>query len=41
MTIAAQDRTVFPVKTLTVSYYLLKITMHFAQCCVNNDFFTD
>lgn len=41
MTIAAQDRAVFPAKPLTVPHYLLKITMHIAQCCVNNDFFTD
>lgn len=41
MTIEARDKTAFPVSTLTVSYYLLKITMHIAQCGVNNDFFTD
>lgn len=41
MAIEAPDKTAFPVSTLTVSYYLLKITMHIAQCGVNNDFFTD
>lgn len=41
MTTAAQDKTVFPVNTLTVSYYLLKIRMYIAQCGVNNDFFAD
>lgn len=41
MTIEARDKTAFPVSTLTISYYLLKITMHIAQCGVNNDFFTD
>lgn len=41
MATAARDKTVFPVNTLTVSYYLLKITMHIAQCGVKNDFFTD